>query len=142
MKSIEIAEKLKSLKIKVTEKRVVLFSVLFKSKKPLDVQTILSLCRKEVDIDLVTLYRNLKVFEENKIISSLNFKQGKDFYEFSLSENHHHHHAVCNGCGLIEELDHCLLDDFIKTLMEKTKEVKFIKSHSFEIFGLCQKCQK
>lgn len=89
-------------------------------------------------IGMDTVYRNLLVFLELKIINKLNFREGKSRYE--LNSGKHHHHLVCLACGITEEIDFCPLMALDREKIESEKKFE-IKKHSFELFGYCALCK-
>ena len=89
-------------------------------------------------VDLASVYRALKLFVKNKAIRVVNFGDGKKRYEL-IDQDNHHHHTICNSCGTIKDI---ALTDEEKIIRDAAKNANFqIKSHSLELFGLCQKCQ-
>lgn len=57
------------------------------------------------EINLVTIYRSLDYFVENKLITKLNLNSDEATYE---KQHEPHHHAVCNECN---KIIHFTLDD-------------------------------
>jgi len=47
------------------------------------------------NIDLVTIYRNLDLFVEEKLIKQIHIGTGEAQYEY---QHQPHHHAVCTNC--------------------------------------------
>ncbi len=124
--------------LKHTGARSAILSIILKSKKPLDVQTIAGLLKKlGLDSDQTTVYRTLQTFVENGILKRVEFREGKFRYE--LSSLPHHHHLVCTNCGKIEDVEHCGMEEVEKTLQKKTS-FKVVEHHA-EFFGLCKNCQ-
>lgn len=83
-----------------------------------------------------TVYRNLHDFsvinlvEETEINGEMKFK-----YQCGGGHIGHHHHFICTKCGASREIEMCPMD-FFKDRLPGCQ----IKSHRFEIFGLCEKC--
>jgi uncharacterized membrane protein len=124
---------LQESKLKITEGRIMILSLLIKNKKPLSIDDI----KKEAtDIDQSTLYRMLSTFVEKGIVYQTDFRNGKAYFEYQES---HHHHMVCTECGVVEEVDVCVKKDFNK-VEKKLKKFDRIKSHMLEFFGVCKKC--
>lgn len=109
------------------------------TKHPLTVQEIYNrLQKKKLNVDLASVYRNLELFTNLKIIQVIEIKEGKKRYEL-INEDNHHHHLVCNSCGKIEDIE--IKEE--KKLLSKVKVKSYFKieNHSLEFFGLCTNCQ-
>ncbi len=50
------------------------------------------------DIDLVTIYRSLDLFVQEKMIKAINFSGTNTTYEYQTEP---HHHAVCSDCNKV-----------------------------------------
>lgn len=94
---------------------------------------------KDKSINLVTIYRTLKSFEEAGIIRRVNLNQDSVYYELA---EHHHHHIICTGCGTLEEFETCHISPLTKSILTHSKKFKSITDHSLEVFGLCNKCSR
>lgn len=105
-----------------------------RQKKPLSVSE-LSLATKQVPS---TVYRTLeKLVKTGEVVA---LAHGKTIvYEYQ-KEEHHHHHIRCVECGLVGDIDDCLLDS--KKVLNILKQLEFaeLTSHSFELSGRCNKC--
>jgi len=94
------------------------------------------------DVDRVTLYRILNVFEEKGIIHKVFDLNGTANYAICTSncQEHHHHdehlHFNCTNCNNVYCLNDLSLPDF-------TLPAGF-KAESFTLYatGLCAKCSK
>ena len=53
-------------------------------------------------ISLGTVYRNLTLLSETGDILRLRLGDGVDHFDADTSE---HYHVLCNGCGIVEDLD-------------------------------------
>lgn len=85
-------------------------------------------------LSLDTVYRNLSVMKELGILSELKLGERKLRYE--MNTHSHHHHLICVKCGDAQEIEYCPLSSLDQSKLKNFK----IKGHSFEIFGLCEKC--
>lgn len=93
------------------------------------------------DIGIATVYRNLELFSELKIIYKLSFAEGCSRYELVFDEEkHYHHHLVCKSCGRIIEFNEDLLDDIEETI-GKTSNFLII-DHCLRFYGYCAECQE
>ncbi|MBX3021765.1 MAG: transcriptional repressor [Bdellovibrionales bacterium] len=103
-----------------------------------DVLAALTKMEKGHGFDLVTLYRNLPVFEEVGIICRADFSD--DMIRYTLAHaghDHHHHHIVCRSCQKVAPVDLCLLEVQQKALVKMGfKDVR----HRLEFSGICRAC--
>lgn len=112
------------------------FQLLAKSEP----QSIRQLLKKAGDdIDRVTLYRNIELFEKLDIAHRVYIGWK---YKIELSEDfvEHHHHLSCLGCGKVIDIDdEKHIDDFIQNVASKFNFVP--RRHQFEIDGYCEDCR-
>ena len=113
--------------LRLTEQRKVIVRLLeetfFDTKFHPDVDEIYNRAIKiDKKISVATVYRTVKLLEENGIIDKHEFKAGKARYEVS-TENHHDHLIDINSGEIIEFVD----DD-----IEKLKK-KIANKHGFEL---------
>lgn len=99
-----------------------------------------SINKEDEKISIATIYRNLKMLEEQGVIKKLYMAEDAPlFYEMNDSDEHTHHHLVCKKCGAIIDFDEDLLDSLEKTIYEK-KGFK-IQDHRVVFYGLCKDCR-
>jgi Fe2+ or Zn2+ uptake regulation protein len=90
---------------------------------------------KQPNLSFGTIYRNLNILKNLKIIRELDFKDGCTRYELIKKP---HHHFVCLKCGKVIEFDMCPLE---KSIKKTANNHNFkITDHSFKIYGLCSEC--
>jgi Fur family ferric uptake transcriptional regulator len=69
--------------------------------------------------------------------------RGSQRYELAEEFTGHHHHLICQGCGIIEDLDGCLLADAALTQLardvRRTRRFE-VTEHDVRLFGLCPQC--
>lgn len=134
----KIKSTLRATGFKCTPARINILSVFYSKKEPQDAEHIYKELKKEKkEIDEVTVYRTLSVFEKNGILKKVDLR--KNSIHFELNSDHHHH-IVCTNCNLIESFKDCDLDNFLEKIIKKSNNFKKIKEHSFELFGFCKKC--
>ncbi|GGN61774.1 MULTISPECIES: Fur family transcriptional regulator [Oceanobacillus] len=85
-------------------------------------------------ISFDTVYRNLHLYDEMKILESTELNGEKHFR--MKCATHHHHHFICSRCGKTKEINICPMDE-----VENKLENYMIEDHKFEIYGLCPECQ-
>lgn len=83
-----------------------------------------------------TVYRNLRLLERIQLIEQFDFKEGVRF-KLRCGPEHHHHHFICLGCHATYPLEFCPIQSGIHP-----PEAFEIRSHKFEIYGLCGDCNK
>lgn len=131
-----LATLLKEKGLRKTTGRLRVLEILSKEEKPIGID---HLAKKLPDINFVTLYRMMDDFKEAGIIDEYNVGHGHADYE--LSSRPHHHHAVCEDCGLIEDVYSCdAACGFQKEVLKASKSFKEIKTTQATFFGLCKKC--
>lgn len=132
-------ERVRKAGMKLTQQRMQMLKILLHHPEPISADEIFKKIDTKTDsMDLVTIYRILKKFEEATIVSRLEFGDGVARFELMLESGHHHHHVICRQCQRVEPLHICDLAPHIK-LVEGMgyKQV----SHRLDFFGLCSKCQ-
>ncbi len=89
------------------------------------------------NLSMGTVYRNLKILQQQYLIQKLDFGSTFDRYDANLSV---HYHFVCDQCGCIEDLPGDVNQNINHIVAHHTDYV--IRAHRLEFFGLCQACQK
>ena len=87
------------------------------------------------DISLDTIYRTLNLLVELGALIQMDLRSGKKSH-FKLAQEPHHHHLICLDCGQAVCLDYCPLAE-----AQKTTDCEIV-SHTFELYGYCNKCRK
>ena len=118
--------------LKLTEQRKVIAKVMSSSKDHPDVD---ELYKRVLSIDpkisIATVYRTIKLFAEEGIVTKHGFKGTKARYE-ELSESHHDHLIDIKTGEIIE-----FVDDEIEKIQKKIAE-KFgydLVDHKLELYG-------
>ena len=130
-------EKLSDNGFKLTNKRHKMLNILMQEDRYLsakDVQEKMLEHFRGISPD--TIYRNLYTFVDLGLVEVTEL-EGERIFRFScdLHDDHHHHHFICTDCGNTKELEDCPMSYFSGQLPNCE-----IKSHRFEIFGLCENC--
>ena len=93
---------------------------------------------KHPEIGKATVYRTLKLLEEAKLISKIEFGDGRIRYEI-CTDKEHHDHLICEKCKKSVEV----IDPKIESLQKN-----LVQNHGFELtghrlylFGICRECQ-
>ena len=127
-----IEEKCLAKGVKLTEQRKIIAKVMSSSKDHPDVDELYKrVSNIDPKISIATVYRTIKLFAEEGIITKHGFKGGKARYE-ELSESHHDHLIDIKTGEIIE-----FVDDEIEKLQKKIAE-KFgydLVDHKLELYG-------
>ena|SRR3990167_4047888 len=124
---------------KATSSRLALLGMLQKSPKPLSIATIVKNLNKDA-MDRATVYRALNALVDKGIIRRIDLQHGHAHYE--LASEIDHHHLICTACGEFEDFHECDFVGIKKTALLGSKKFRTVTGHSFELFGLCKKCDK
>lgn len=137
----ELKKIVKQKGLKYTEQREIVLSILLQADDHLTAEEIYNKIKEEfpeTNVGIATVYRALSFLEEVELIASLNF--GTDGKKYESNAKSHHDHLICTDCSKIIEF----VDEEIEKKQEKiAKANKFkITSHSLQLYGLCEDCQK
>ena len=137
----ELKKIVKQKGLKYTEQREIVLSVLLDAQDHLTAEEVYNEIKKEhtdSNIGIATVYRALSFLEEVDLITSIAF--GTDGKKYESNAKSHHDHLICTNCGKIIEF----IDDEIEKRQDKiAKKNKFkITSHSMQLYGNCEDCQK
>jgi Fur family ferric uptake transcriptional regulator len=121
--------------LKYSEQRWKIAELILTMGGHLDAQGIVDRVKgKHPDIGAATVYRNLKVLCDAKILKeSLNDANGRMMYE--LFEEDHHDHIICTDCGEIFEFHNDKIESLQNTVVRgmQFKEVR----HRHVIYAKC-----
>ena len=127
-----IEEKCLAKGVKLTEQRKIIAKVMSGSKDHPDVDELYKrVSNIDPKISIATVYRTVKLFAEEGIVTKHGFKGTKARYE-ELSESHHDHLIDIKTGEIIE-----FVDDEIEKLQKKIAE-KFgydLVDHKLELYG-------
>jgi Fur family ferric uptake transcriptional regulator len=111
--------------IKMTEQRRVIASIIAKATDHPDVEEVYKRASKaDNSIGIATVYRTIRLFEENGIVEKHDFGDGRARYEESSDD--HHDHIINVKTGEIIEF----FDKEIEELQEK-----IAKKYGFKLVG-------
>lgn len=89
-------------------------------------------------VGLASVYRNLELLADLRLLARLDVGQGVTRYERLLPSGEHHHHLVCDRCGRITPFDDRALEQSIQSL---SKRVDFaVADHDVVLHGACAAC--
>ena len=136
----EVLKDLKDKGLKQTKHRLAILEILKTNDQPLSAEEVYSnLKEKKIDINLSTVYRNLDLLAEKKILNKLNLS-GDQRSVFEYNQKIHRHYLICLSCNKIKPIEHCPLQGYEERLGEKTGYQ--IIGHKLDVYGYCSKCQK
>ena len=134
-----LLDKCNKLGLKMTEQRKVIVQVLTDSKDHPDVELVYQRA-SEIDknIGIATVYRTIRLFEENNIIEKHEFKDGRFRYEEVPDE--HHDHLIDIRNGKVIEFQN---DDIEELQKSSKKELGYeLVDHRLELYGVPIKDKK
>ena len=116
----------------------IVLNILKKNLKGLTAYQILHRVQKFRRVQPMTVYRALKNLTNDGLIHKTN--KNKTFHLCSTTESHEHNAvlAVCNDCGIAEELQTELFSKIIKHV--KSKRKFNFKNFNLEITTNCKEC--
>lgn len=123
---------------KATSPRLLILGAFSKVCNPMSANDIWNSVKKK-SVDRATVYRTLSSFEEAKLIRRVPVGKDAVFYELAL---YHHHHIICTSCDKISEFEDDSHGEILKKAILKAKDFVTITHHSFDLFGICNKCFK
>ena len=88
-------------------------------------------------LSLGTVYRNLKILKERRLVWELDFGGGISYFDGLTSP---HYHFICNSCQKVFNIR----IPAIKELDYKVRELTgfVVDHHRLEFFGLCDTCKR
>jgi len=141
MDLLQAIDVVKESTFKLTRARQAILEAIFHAKGPFSANSLdarLQTRSERHSADVVTIYRNLSIFEDLKIISRCDFSDDEAMYEVIHGEHgHHHHHIVCQSCKRIDPLEFCIVEGQ-EQILEKLGYQNL--SHRLEFSGLCPAC--
>ena len=112
-----LLEKCNKLGLKMTEQRKVIVKVLSESTDHPDVESVYSRASKiDTRIGIATVYRTIKLFEDNNLLEKHEFKGYSSRYE-TVRENHHH--LIDVRSGDVKEFRNTLVDAMQKQVAKE-----------------------
>lgn len=110
------------------------FEVMLEAGEPLTPQEILDRAQGDLpSLGIATVYRNLKVFQEEGRVKLVQIPGETPRYEtFSGS---HHHYFSCRNCGRAFPLDRCA--EGLKAMCPKGFQ---LEDHEIILYGRCKEC--
>ena len=89
------------------------------------------------DISLATVYRNLSLFKEQGLITSLGTVNGVERFDANTEP---HVHFICTGCGAVLDLPEIQVPHQLNLEVEEQSGCS-VQSCQLSFTGLCDKCR-
>lgn len=89
------------------------------------------------DLSLSTVYRNISMFKNNGIISSVGVVNNQERFDYNTSP---HAHFICNNCGSVIDLERVEVDKRLNYLVQCEYNVE-VDFHNLTFYGKCNKCK-
>ena len=119
----------------MTKQRKIVLDIVKNSKGHLSAYEVFLEARKEIEnISQGTVYRNLGVLCDEKLIKRLQTPQGTDVYDKTCMP---HGHIVCPICGSLKDYD----SEQITKIIKKDLNDDF-ESYDLTIKVICKKCKQ
>ena len=138
MENLQIINQLKLQGRRITQIRKLVINIFGRNRLPVsELEIRIALRKQGIAANKTTIYRELAVLKNLRLIKEADFGDGKKRYE--LDRGDHHHHLICTGCKKVGEITVC---ENLSGMEKQIKKQKLfaVSSHSLEFFGLCQKC--
>jgi Fur family transcriptional regulator, ferric uptake regulator len=119
---------------RLTRQRVAILKCFSGATRPLSVEEILLFASKDIsNINLSTVYRNLKTLIGQGTINPVELPGGDIRYE--VIEAQHHHHFLCEKCDRLFNIPGCPAG--LAAMVPKGFK---LQSHSITLRGTCTDC--
>ena len=131
---------LKRVGLKRTAQRDTILQIFLDTREHLSTDELYRLVKKkDSGIGFTTVYRTLKLLADCGLASEVAFQDGIARYEHQY-QRRNHHHLVCTHCGSSVEF---FSPDIERIEQEVGRKNRYVPTrHSFQIYGVCEKCQK
>ena len=119
-----------------TSAREAVLAVFLKEHRPLAAGEVHR--RAAGPVPLASVYRAIEFLLEARVLSRVDHAAGGERFEMSERFREHHHHLICEGCGAVEDLEGCLLEDVERRVRARSRFR--VTRHEVNLFGLCAGC--
>lgn len=126
------------MQLRMTNQREIILRELVKSKQHLTADELYDIVKKVMPrISLATVYRNLEILSEARIIGKLEISGRQKRFDYDPED---HDHIYCVVCHRVDNLN-------IERTGEETKKMNAVEGYTvtgyrLEIVGICENCQK
>lgn len=121
-----------------TKQRKAILDIFGTASKPLSAAEVFEKVQQIFPaIALTTIYRNLDLLTENKLLTKHRISDHEFSYE--ISSQKHRHYIICLSCRQAVSIDKCPFDGFADKVEETTGYE--IVSHDIQLYGYCKGCK-
>ena len=132
-----IDDLLKEKNLKVTKNRKIILKSLQKEENPISAEELFDKLKRENEIDLSTIYRNLNIVVEKGVLLKTTNLDGINYYQ--INNSNHKHFLTCNNCHKKFVIEDCPVHELEEKIEKETGFI--INGHNFEFTGICPDCQ-
>ncbi|MGD9154306.1 MAG: Fur family transcriptional regulator [Bacillota bacterium] len=132
-----LTEVAKTKAYRVTDKRRRILQVI-EANAPLTADEIYLHIRQDCQINLSTVYRNIKTLLEMGLIRKILTSEGRA-EQYEIADHQCEHSVECVHCGATVNFSGCLFNQMIKTIEAQTDFQ--VERHNLEIYGVCPQCK-
>ncbi len=133
----DLTNRLRARSRKVTGQREAILDVLRRHACPLTNREIHAALPAS-GCDLATIYRTMHTLLGMGLVRRCDFGDGTARFELA-TEDSHHHHLVCNGCGMVVEIDQCFPTRLEQEIARRHGFSQV--THRLQFSGMCPRCQ-
>ena len=122
--------------VRITPQRHAILSFLMESMEhPTADEIYRALAPNFPSMSVATVYNNLKVFIEAKLVRELTYGDSSSRFDADVSD---HYHVVCQNCGKIKDFMYPSLIEVEQTAEQLTGFKVF--GYRLELYGVCNEC--
>lgn len=119
-----------------TGPRARVWSLIAGLERPFSAEEVVRQARAQAwPVSRATVYRALSLFERLGLIERVH-GLGRT-HRYVRCAPRHHHHLICAGCGRVEDLPGCPLEELLPALVG---DAFLVEGHRLEVFGRCARC--
>lgn len=125
--------------LRSTRQRDIILDIFLSSHEHVSVEDLyLKVKASNPGIGQATVYRTLKLFSDAGLAKEILLHDGQTRYEHLIA-GEHHDHLICTGCNAIIEFENETIEHLQNDIA--SRHGFLMKSHKFEIYGLCSSCR-
>lgn len=134
----DVMRRLEARNRQATLQRRIILQALMDRRAYVTPRELYSLLQQEhPSIGQATVYRTLELLVEAG--AATRFLQENNESKYIYCPPRHHHHLVCTRCGLVEDIDGCVIPAIGATLEKRTHFQ--INEHAVTFYGFCGDCK-
>ena len=117
------------------QRKIVLETLMQMANHPTIEEIYAEVYKQHPTISKTTIYRNLRVLEENSLVRRILLPDEPDRYEGQINP---HYHFKCSVCGGVFDIEIPIIDD-INAHVAKKYGLE-VSNHDIVFYGNCKKC--